>query len=42
MEFNPQSISCNAPANLAVRTIGKILSLIALQRRNEDGRIERN
>lgn len=33
MEFSPHNFQHNAPANLAVRTIGKAISLIALQRR---------
>ncbi len=31
MEFSPHNFQHNAPANLAVRTIGKVISLIALQ-----------
>lgn len=31
MEFSPHNFQYNAPANLAVHTIGKVISLIALQ-----------
>lgn len=38
VEFSPHNFQHNAPANLAVRTVGKVISLIALQRAQKERR----